>query len=163
MSKVLFVLVLTLCALPTLADDRKTLVGVWRYAGEVDTKADGSSAPTSALGDTQGLLIYTAEGFVSVVLMPKARTWLSETATMAELRETVVNGTAYAGRYELDPNSHTITHITSVSMEPAFEEKRLVRQYTLEGNTLKLKGTFPYDGETIHFTITWVRVDESRN
>ena len=162
MSRVLFVLSFTLCALPVSADDRKALVGTWRYAGEVDTRGDGSPAPTSALSDTQGLLIYTADGFVSVVLMPKARNWVSETATIGELRETVVNGTAYAGRYELDPKTHTITHITSVSMEPAFQEKRLARKYFLEGNTLKLKGTFPYEGETIHFTITWIRIEDSR-
>lgn len=162
MSRILFVLSFMLCALPVSADDRKALVGTWRYAGEVDTKRDGSPAPTSALGDTQGLLIYTADGFVSVVLMPKARNWDSETATIEELRDTVVNGTAYAGRYELDPDTHTITHITSVSMEPAFQEKRLARQYSLKGNTLKLKGTFPYKGETIEFTITWIRTEDQR-
>jgi hypothetical protein len=77
--------------------------------------------------ETQGLLIYTSDGFASVVTMPKKRIWLWETASIAELRETVTNGNAYAGRYELDPSAHKITHITSVSMEPAYEDKRLVR------------------------------------
>ena len=136
-----------------------TFVGVWRYASEVDTRADGSKAPSSALSDTEGLLIYTADGFMSVVLMPKKRTWLAETASIAELRETVTNGNAYAGRYQVDPTTHTITHITSVSMEPAFQAKRLTRTYALKGSTLQLIGTFPYEGENIHFTITWTRVD----
>ena len=159
MSRLLFVVVVTVCAFPTSANDRKALVGTWRYAGEVDTRGDGSPAPTSALSDTQGLLIYTADGFVSVVLMPRARKWHTETATIGELRETVANGNAYAGRYELDPYTHTITHVTSVSMEPAFQGKRLARKYSLEGNTLKLTGTFPYERETIYFTITWIRIE----
>jgi hypothetical protein len=158
-TRLLLALSLTLCSLPASSDDRRKLVGTWRYAGEVDTRGDGSLAPRSALSDTQGLLIYTADGYVSVVLMPKTRSWDSETATIGELRETVVNGTAYAGRYEVDPHTHTITHITSVSMEPAFQERRLTRKYSLEGNTLKLKGTFPFEGETIHFTITWIRIE----
>lgn len=160
-NRLLFAFVFALSNLSATADDRKALVGVWRYVAEVNTKVDGSPAPTSALSDAQGLLIYTADGFVSVVLMPTNRGWLSETATISELRETVANGTAYAGRYEMDPAAHTITHITSVSMEPAFQEKRLVRKYTMAGNTLKLSGTFPYEGEIIHFTITWARVVES--
>ena len=163
MNRILVALVLTLSSLSVMADDRRALVGVWRYASEVDTRVDGSPAPASAWSETQGLLIYTSDGFVSVVTMPKKRTWLSEAASIAELRETVTNGVAYAGRYELDPSAHTITHITSVSMEPAYEDKRLVRSYALDGNTLKLTSSFPYGGEKIFFTITWTRVSESRN
>ena len=155
----LVLLFLCTLSLAAKADDREAIVGVWRYAGEVDTRADGSPAPVSALSDTDGLLIYTADGFMSVVLMPKNRRWLAEAANTAELRETVSNGTAYAGRFEIDSRSHTVTHITSVSMEPAFQEKRLVRSYTLDGNSLKLSGTFPYEGADVHFTITWIRVE----
>jgi len=161
MKRLLLALVFTFCASWAAADDRKALVGVWRYADEVDTKVDGSPAPTPAISDTQGLLIYTADGFMSIVHMPTNRTWLAETASIGELRETVANGNAYAGRYEVDPTTHTITHITSVSMEPAFQGKRLTRSYILQGNTLKLLGTFPYEGDTIHFTITWIRVEKS--
>ena len=162
MSRRLVAFVLCISSLPAMAADRQAVVGVWRYASEVDTRVDGSPAPASALSEAQGFLVYTADGFVSVVTMPRKRTWLSEAASAAELRETVTNGTAYAGRYELDPSAHTITHITSVSMEPAYEGKRLVRSYALDGNTLKLTGSFPYEGETIFFTITWIRVSESR-
>lgn len=153
-------LVLLCCAIPAIAaaDDRQSIVGVWRYVGEVDTKADGTPAPAAALSDTQGLLIYTADGYMSVVHMPTGRAWLAETASASQLRETVTNGNAYAGRYELDPVAHTITHITQVSMEPAYQGKRLVRGYALEGNMLKLSGSFPFEGAQIHFTISFVRV-----
>lgn len=157
MNRFVLVLVFALPTCPATADDRAALVGVWRYAGEVDTKADGSPAPASAVSDTQGLLVYTADGYMSVVTMPKNRAWSTETASAAELRETMANGTAYAGRYEVDQTTHTITHITAVSMEPDFQEKRLSRTYALRGNTLKLMGTFPYGGESIRFTITWIR------
>jgi lipocalin-like protein len=141
------------------ADDRARLVGVWRYVREVDTRPDGSPAPATALSDTQGLLIYTADGFMSVTLMPKGRKWSTDTATIAELRETVGNGTAYAGRYEVDTTAHTVTHIPSVNLEPDYQDKRLVRNYSFDGSLLQLSGTFPYQGETIRFVITWVRAN----
>lgn len=139
------------------ADDARAIVGVWQFAGETDTRADGTPAPGASLSDTQGLLLYTADGFVSVTLMPKGRKWSTESATLPELRETVENGTAYAGRYELDAAHHTITHITLVSMEAPYEGKHLVRGYRLSGDTLQLTGTYPYQGETIHFAIKWTR------
>ncbi len=162
MNRFVFAVACSVLTLPAWADDREALVGTWRYAGEVDTLGDGSPAPTSALSETQGLLIYTRDGFMSVVVMPKSRNWDAETATIGELRETVVNGNAYAGRYELDSHTHTITHVTSVSMEPAYQARRLDRNYSLDGNTLLLRGTFPYEGKTVHFTITWIRAEEAR-
>jgi hypothetical protein len=140
-------------------DDERALVGVWRYVGEMDTRSDGSPAPDSALSPTQGLLIYTADGFMAVVHMPEGRKWLTESASPAQLRETVGNGTAYAGRYKVDPVAHTITHMTSVSLEPEFQGRSLTRTYSIDGDTLKLSGTFPYHGETISFVITWTRAD----
>lgn len=32
-------------------------------------------------------------------------------------------------------------------------------RYAFNGNLLQLKGTFPYQGDTIQFVITWTRVD----
>lgn len=141
------------------ADDCQRLAGVWRFQAEVDTKADGSPAFGDSPADYDGLLIYTADCFMSVNIMPKGRKWSPGSATLAELRNTASDGTAYAGRYEVDPSAHTITHITSVSLDPEYQGKRLVRTYSLEGKTLKLSGSFPFEGETIHFVITWVRAE----
>jgi hypothetical protein len=104
-------------------------------------------------GDYEGLLTYTGDGYVSVVIMPKGRHWETDTATIAELRDTLGNGTAYAGRYEVDEAQHTVTHIPAVTLEPAYEHKRLVR-HALSGDSLKLSGTFDHQGETIHFELT---------
>ena len=160
---ILFVVAALALATPSVAaeDDKSRIVGVWRYSGEVDTRGDGSPAPTSALSHTEGLLIYTADGFMSVNIMPTGRHWSTDSATIHELRETVGNGTAYSGRYELDTSAHTVTHITAVSVEPDFANKRLVRSYAIEGDRLVLSGTFPYRGETIHFSITWIRDRDS--
>lgn len=142
------------------AGDRSRLQGVWRFQGEVDTLADGSPAPVgSGAADYDGLLVYTADGFMSVNIMPKGRSWSTDTATIAELRDTVSNGTGYAGRFEVDESAHTVTHIPSVSLEPFYENKRLVRSYAFKGDLLELSGTFEYQGQTVHFALTWARAD----
>lgn len=135
-----------------------SVVGTWRFVDEVDTLPDGSPAPASVLSESQGLLIYSADGSMSVIIMPKERAWRVEDAPLVQLRETIENGTAYAGRYELDPKAGTVTHAVEVSHEPRFVGQRLVRHYELDGDTLKLSGTFPTESGPIRFVITWSRV-----
>jgi hypothetical protein len=137
-----------------------SLVGTWRYVTEVDRREDGSPAPVAALSASEGLLIYTADGSMSVNIMPAARSWSAETATADELRETVLNGTAYAGRYRVDAAKGTVTHIRSVALDPEGAVE-VVRSYRFEGDRLVLSGTFPYQGETIRFEITWERVSDA--
>ncbi len=140
------------------ATDRDRLVGTWLFEKEVDRRADGSPAPAGTSAPAyDGFLTYTADGYVSAVIMPKGRTWDTDRATLEELRDTVSNGTAYAGRYEVDEAKHTVTHIPSVSLESYYEGKRLVRTYELSGDKLRISGTFDYQGETIRFEITWAR------
>ena len=141
------------------ANDEQQFVGVWRFISEVATKDDGTPAPpAAALGDSQGLLIYTADGFMAVNLMPTHRAWTTETASIEELRSTVDNGVAYSGRYTVDRAAHTVTHITLTSMDPAYQGKNLIRSYAFKNGDLELSGTFPWQGETSHFAIIWRKV-----
>ena len=136
--------------------DRDALVGVWRFAREVDTYADGTPVPGPPI-ECDGILVYTSDGFMSVLIMPKGRTWSADRATPAELRTTVLNGTAYAGRFEVDAARHTVTHALEISLEPAYQGQRLTRGYVLDGDELKLTGSFEDRRRTVLFTITWVR------
>lgn len=146
-------------AISAAPDDRSRLVGAWKYVGEVDKTSDGQSLETK---ECDGLLIYTADGFMSAQVMPKGRPWDVETATIDELRQWVGDGTAYAGRFEVDAAAHTVTHVASVSLEPGYEGQRLVRSYAFEGNRLKLSGTFEAYGKKVQFTVTWERVTPAK-
>jgi tRNA(Ile2) C34 agmatinyltransferase TiaS len=90
---------------------------------------------------------------MSVVIMLKGRRWEVDTAMIAELRDTVSNGTAY----KVDEAKHTVTHIVAVTLEPTYQHRSLVRSYVLKGDELKLSGSFEYKGETIRFELTWAR------
>ena len=134
------------------------LVGVWEFQKEISTKADGSVADVPAVA-YDGLLIYTADGHVSVIVMPKGRKWNAETATLQELRDSIVEGaaTGYAGRYEVDAKAGTVTHILAVSLDPGDHGQRLVRHYTIKGDTLTLSGNWSYQGAALRFTVYWKR------
>jgi hypothetical protein len=134
------------------------LPGVWRYLKEVDTRSDGSTIDVPG-PPYAGFIIYTPDGFVAANVMPKARTWSSGSATFEELRESTVVGaaTAYAGRYEVDPKTRTVTHLVSVSVDPGDEGHRLVRKYAFEGDVLLLSGDFVYNSEKLRFTVYWER------
>ena len=136
-------------------DDRSRLIGAWKYVGEVDKTDDGQSIETKSC---DGLLIYTADGFMSAQVMPKGRPWAEDTATLEDLRQWVGDATAYSGRFEVDASAHTVTHLPSVSLEPGYQEQRLVRSYAFDGNRLKLSGTFEAYGKKVRFTVTWERV-----
>lgn len=156
----IILLAITVANLPPAraADEAPSLQGVWRFQGEVDTRADGSVAAIGPSAGYAGLLVYTADGHVSVNIMPKERKWKVDSANLAQLRETIETGTAYSGRYEVDPAAHTITHIVEVGLEPSDEGKRLVRKYELHDDTLVLSANWQYQGQSLEFAVTWKKV-----
>jgi hypothetical protein len=157
MAKLAAVLTLLLTAASAVADgSRPQLQGVWRFQKEIDRRSDGSVVTVGPTFGYEGLLIYTADGFMSGTLMPKGRKWTPDHATDAELRETVQTGTAYSGRYEVDPTKDIVTHIGAASLDPGDEDKRLTRTYSLRRDTLS--GTWTYQGETLNFTLAFIRV-----
>ena len=133
------------------------LVGVWRFQDEIDRRPDGSVVQILPADDWDGFAIYTSDGFVSINIMPKGRKWKLKTATLKELRRTLEDGSAYVGRYKVDPVAGTVTHLVSASVEPEHENKNLVRRYVISGDSLTLSGSTKSNDEPITFTIHWTR------
>ena len=151
--------ILGLCAGGALAQSPapSPIAGVWRFQSEVDTRADGSVVQISPADGWDGYAVYTSDGFVSINIMPKGRKWKLKTATLKELKRTLEDGSAYFGRYKVDPAAGTVTHLVRTSVEPEFENKNLVRRYSIDGDTLTLSGSTASNGEAITFTIRWTR------
>ena len=95
------------------------LVGVWRFDREVDSQADGKIVATISSNQMHGFIVYTADMFVSAIIMPSNRSWILESATPDQLAASADDGTAYAGRYEINRLTQSVTHVLSVSFEPA--------------------------------------------
>ena len=148
-------LLLLLIAASADAGDRERLQGAWRFEKEVDVRADGSSTTLTAL---DGMLIYTSDGAMSVNIMPRDRKWSTAAASADELRATIVDGTGYAGTYEVDAARHRVTHVLETSLDPGDEHKRLVRDYAFDGDHLLLSGDATDARGALRFTVTWKRV-----
>jgi hypothetical protein len=156
-AALLTVLLTGLAAHVAGAQQPSPIAGVWRFQNEVDTRADGSVVQILPADGWDGYAVYTTDGFVSINIMPKGRKWKLKTATVKELKRTLEDGSAYFGRYKVDPTAGTVTHLVRTSVEPEFENKNLVRHYAIEADTLILSGSTSSNGETITFTIRWAR------
>jgi hypothetical protein len=153
----LLVLEIALTVSLVFGDDARRLEGVWEFEKEVDTLVDGTPVdpPWTPL---EGMLLYRADGFMSVNLMPRGRTWTPANATFDELRASVAEGTGYAGRFEVDEKERTVTHIVSVSLDPVAGGQRLVRHYAFEGDRLVLSGEWRDKGEPRLFRVYWKKL-----
>ena len=132
--------------------------GVWRLVEEVDRRSDGSVIKTGPAAGYNGLLIFTASGYMSSTIMPKGRTWKRETVTAAQLRDTFEEASAHAGRYECDTVKHTVRMESIMSLDPAEEGRWDDVGYRVRGDTLELSGPWTYQGQELTFAIRLARL-----
>jgi hypothetical protein len=156
---VLGVLHATAIPSPLAGQQRDTaLEGVWRFADEVDRRADGALVKTGPAAGYDGLLIFTANGYMSSTIMPKGRAWRRETVTPEELRNAFEGASAHAGRYEADRVKRTVRMENVISLDPADEGNWDVVGYRVQGDTLELSGSWTYRGEKLKFTLRLTRL-----
>lgn len=146
----------TLLGLPSgVSGAEPSLVGTWHFVREVDRRADGTPADVPAEYD--GLLVYTADGFVSAQIFPRGRSWKPSSASLKELRSGFELATSHFGRYTVDSAAGTVTHRVEAGLDPTDGGEEKKRRFTLTGDELVLSGSWVYGGETIGFEITWRR------
>ncbi|HTY42368.1 MAG TPA: lipocalin-like domain-containing protein [Thermoanaerobaculia bacterium] len=139
---------------PTAAD----LVGTWRYVGEVDRHADGTVADLVPRAGYEGLLVYTANWYVTAQIYPKGRTWKPGSVTREELQTTFDLSASYFGTYTVNAAAGEITHHVLANLDPTGSGWDDEKHFTLSGDTLVLKGIWEVRGEEIRYEVTWQRV-----
>ena len=83
-----------------------------------------------------GLIVYTADGFVSAQLYDARRPKLGEQWDQVDpdaARASFVGLATYYGRYTVDPEQSTVTHIVEGAMSPDWVGSKLVRRYRFLG------------------------------
>lgn len=122
--------------------NREKLIGAWRLVSIVGP--DGKQVTT---GMPVGMLIYTADGHMSVQLMyPQSEKSLSN--------EYVENGyEASFGSYEVNAAAHTVTHhVQGSNTRERLAGKDLPRDYQFNRNGhLIIRSTRPDE----HWSVTW--------
>ena len=125
--------------------DREKLIGAWHLA----TIAAGSGESHAAMDQPKGILIYTADGHMSVQLMYPV-------SANARSNEYVQDGyEASFGSYDVDETKHTVTHhVQGSNTRDRLVGKDLPRlyQFTDDGH-LVIRSARPDE----HWSVTWER------
>jgi hypothetical protein len=122
--------------------EREKFVGAWRLAWMEEQGADGK---VTRISDRKGMLLYARDGRMSVQLMYRE----SESALSNEY---VQGGyEASFGSYEVNEESHTVTHHVDGSITRALVGKDLSRVYRFSDGHLIIKSARPDE----HWPVAW--------
>ena len=119
--------------------DPKKFIGTWRLVSQVRKTTEGSI--DYPLGENAiGLLMYGADGFMSVSLMradrkPFASEWMID-GSDAQKKEAFESYMSYSGRYRVEENK--MTHIVEMSLFPNRTGREETRYFTFSDDRLIL-------------------------
>ena len=140
------------------------LIGTWQLVSRIDRDASGNVIPEPSLGsDPLGYLIYDSKGHVAAQLTARNRSPDSAGAITSEANSNnpahIGGYDAYFGRYEVDAQSRTVTHILDGALAPTDIGRHITRHFELAGDTLTI--TFEPGTQAngkITRTIIWRRI-----
>ena len=159
MAKWLLAAALTLIAFPSsaAAQSKKSLVGTWKLVSVKNTNDRGEVEDMYGPNPI-GLLTYTADGRVSVLIADSRRKPLfsSGTPTADAKAEAFSSFNAYAGSYTFTGESVT-NHIEVSSYQDSVNTDQ-VRSVTIQGNRLTLRGEALVGGVMYHLEVVWERM-----
>lgn len=137
-------------------------IGTWRLLSWELRPTNGE--PFYPLGkDAVGLLIYTADGYMAVVLTKPDRAafkspWLME-GTSAEKIDAMDSYSSYAGRYEVREEEGKVAHFVEHSLFPNWIGTTQERFFKLEGDRLELSAALPLkDGIEQTVALVWKKI-----
>ena len=139
---------------------RNKLIGAWKLVSFVEKPLNGSAHP---MGERPtGIIMYTPDGYMSAQLMRTnpghfASDWFK--ATSDEYARVASTYFAYAGPFEVDEESNTVTHFVVVSLFPNWIGQKQQRTARIEGDALHLSTASPINsgGRPVNAYLEWRR------
>lgn len=105
-------------------------------------KMDNFLPPLGYSADCGGLLIYSEDGMMSAMLSRRDRPEFQDASldggTTEERAAAFASIVSYAGKFEVDEATATVSHIVEYATLPHFVGQRMNRICIFEGNRLKL-------------------------
>ena len=137
---------------------RDKLIGAWKLVSFVEKPLNGSP-PNYPMGERPtGIIMYTPDGYMSAQLMRAnpghfASDWFK--ATSEEYARVASTYFAYAGPFEVDEESSTVTH----SLFPNWIGQKQQRIARIEGDALHLSTVSPIQsgGRPVNAYLEWRR------
>jgi hypothetical protein len=141
----------------------RALVGAWRLQRWEILQPDGSRREPFGR-DARGLLLYTADGWMSATIMAAHRRLLSHRnprlAPEAERAAAFDGYFSYGGRWRVADGA--VHHEVTVALNPAMIGTLQVREVRLGATTLTLAATERIDADLRRHRITWRRPPRPR-
>lgn len=142
---------------------RERLIGAWELIDVVEEPVDGSAVRHPMGEDPAGLIVYTADGHMSVQIMQAGH--VTRTAddpygrTAGDYAREARTYFAYAGPYEVDEGRGVVTHRVRLSLFPGWVGRDQERVARLEGDVLQLSGAEPSPsaGVLVRTRLRWRR------
>ncbi len=130
------------------------IVGTWRFIS-MEARSPKGEVIYPYGENIFGRLIYTAEGFMSVLLMNPDRPTFSSgdpmAGTAAEIEAAFRGFDAYCGTYSIDEERATVTHHIQASKFPNWIDTDQVRSFERRHGRLILRADIETGGETWKF------------
>jgi len=126
---------------------REELWGAWKLVSFEERPVDGSASGYPMTEQPMGLLLYTADGYMSAQLMRPGRKAFASgdwfRGTDEEFREEASTYIAYSGEFHVDEETRSLTHSMFVSLFPNWLDQTQPRAVRLEGDDLYLSSVTP--------------------
>jgi len=122
---------------------RESLVGAWKLQEYSIPDKEHPGEKFYPLGkEATGFILYTPDGYVSAQIMAQGRPAYASgrlhTGTTEEMAQAAKGYMAYSGKYEVDEETHTLTHHMGVSMNPTWLGQAQQRYAKMEGDTITI-------------------------
>jgi hypothetical protein len=130
------------------------LTGTWKFVSLEIKTANGKTV--YPFGKTPfGMLIYTADGYLSYLCMDPARPKFKSDnllgGTKEEIAEAFKSFDAYVGTYTVDAQNGIVTHHVLGSKFPNWVGSDQVRHFRFSGDNLMIDADILVEGKTWHF------------
>jgi hypothetical protein len=133
------------------------LVGTWKLVSASSTTSKGEPSSDPYGTSPTGLLTYTADGRVSVLISHGGRRPLPPLAAMEQHAEAFNTFLAYAGKYAI--SGETVIHSVEVASIQNYVGKDLVRTVKFQDDRIILATPpTPVKGKTVIIELIWQRL-----
>ena len=143
---------------------KEDLNGTWQLESWTIGYSDGDKLSYPYGENPRGLLLYTADGWMSASICSAQRALLPADVSFRKLpdgvkAEAFTSYFHYAGRYQVLDGD--VVHYVSQGLNPNFVGTEQLRQAELDGQTLVLSGKDEVGGVTRFHSLVWHKCPET--
>ena len=146
---------------------RDQLIGAWKLISYEQQPVDGSPSFYPMSERATGIIMYTADGFMSAQFMEPDRKpfasgdWFK--GTDEEYRQAASTYVAYSGPFHVDEEQETVTHTMFVSILPNWIGQTQPRLIRIEGDDLYITSVSPFHlaGRAVNARLHWRRANKA--